>query len=533
MTRSAHPLLPLALGVALVVPSSARAQCMVANPSFELAGSPGAVFAGWNQFGVVGFSAAASHGVRAAQVSGPNTGNWDVSGFWQALDSEPGDTWKVMGTVRVPSSRPLAGQSAAIVNVEWRTGGGTLIGYESHTVAAPSSPQDSTLAFLFTTGPAPATTASARLLLGVLQGPGDPQRDAIFDQVRFEKQATPSIEALQWSDFPGGRTVTFAGRTWRVKGPGFYGPGPSLFSDSPSSVWVDVVGALHLTIANRLGNWYSSEVALLDTLGYGDYVFSTRGRLDLLDPTSVFGLFVWEYGPCYDPAFLWWNPHNEADIEFSRWGVPGSPIEQFAVQPADWGGNRLRFDVAFGEDELTSHAFRWQPDRIEYRAWRGAASDESPTTTIRSWTYSGPHVPRPDRPRVHLNLWQFDGPPAVDQEVVIDDFRFTPWPPPVLAVDGPVPGRVRLALAVGSRNPAVGPVTFRGVVPSAGVASVAVFDPAGRRVRTLFEGMLEQGTHMWRWDGRDGGGSPVPGGVYLCRIASGGASAAARVVMLP
>jgi flagellar hook assembly protein FlgD len=66
-----------------------------------------------------------------------------------------------------------------------------------------------------------------------------------------------------------------------------------------------------------------------------------------------------------------------------------------------------------------------------------------------------------------------------------------------------------------------------------GSANVVVFDLAGRRVRTLFDGALEAGTHEWRWDGRDGAGRRVPGGVYLCRIDSGGASAAARVVLLP
>jgi hypothetical protein len=518
---------------ALALPAPAGAQCLLMNPSFEISGSAGAVFAGWNQFGVVGTSGAPSHGWTAARASGPNTGNWDVSGFWQGLDSDPGDTWKVMGTVRVPSAKPLAGQSAAIVNVEWRTGGGALISYESHTVANAISPLDTALAFSFTTGAAPSGTASARLLLGVLQGPGDPQRDATFDQVRFEKQTTPSIEAIQWNDFPGGRTVPFAGRTWRVKGPGYYGPGPNLFSDSPEAIWVDAGGALHLTISFLVNGWYSTEVALIDSLGYGDYVFSTRGRLDLLDPTAVFGLFIWEYGPCYDTAFLWWNPFNEADVEFSRWGVPGSPIEQFVVQPADWGGNRLPFDVMFGVDEVTSHAFLWTSDRLEFRAWRGGAADESPANMIASWTYTGRHVPRPDRPRVHFNLWQFDGPPASRQEVVIEDFQFTPWPPPVLAVDDPVSVSTHVALTVASSNPASGGVTLRCVIPRAASARLEVFDLAGRRVRTVHEGYLGMGAHELRWDGRDEAGARVPAGVYLCRFDSGRERAVARVVLVP
>ena len=50
---------------------SAAAQCMLANPSFELAGSGGHAFAGWSQGGVVGSSPDATHGAVAALAVGP------------------------------------------------------------------------------------------------------------------------------------------------------------------------------------------------------------------------------------------------------------------------------------------------------------------------------------------------------------------------------------------------------------------------------------------------------------------------------
>jgi hypothetical protein len=164
-----------------------------------------------------------------------------------------------MGTVRVPSSKPLAGQSAAIVNVEWRGSGGALIAYESHTVASAGSPQDSTLAFSLTSGAAPSGTASARLLIGVLQGPGDPQRDAIFDQLRFEKQTVPGIEAIQWNDFPGGRSLDVRRiETRRVKGTGYYGHGTlaGFRAIAADAVWGGrhLSAALHRTISYRGGD---------------------------------------------------------------------------------------------------------------------------------------------------------------------------------------------------------------------------------------------------------------------------------------
>ena len=65
----------------------AHGQCILANPSFELDGSGGAAFGGWSQFGAVGETAVAVHGAQAARVRGPNSGDWDVSGVWQRLDS--------------------------------------------------------------------------------------------------------------------------------------------------------------------------------------------------------------------------------------------------------------------------------------------------------------------------------------------------------------------------------------------------------------------------------------------------------------
>ena len=511
--------------------AEARAQCMLANPSFEIGGQSGAVFGGWNQFGSVGSSTSAVHGSRAARVSGPNTGGWDLSGYWQAQDSAPGERWTATGYVRVPSSRPLAGQSKAIVNVEWHAAGGALISYESHDVATAATAQDTSLAWAFTTAAAPAGTVSARLVLGVLQAPGDPQRDAIYDQVTFVKLTTPSLDQLQWNDFASGRTVSFAGRTWRVKGPGYYGPGPNSFSNSTDAVWVDAGGRLHLTIAKVGSTWFSTEVALTEPLGYGDYVFTTRGRLDTFDPTTVLGLFVWEYGPCWDPGYLWWNPHNETDIEFSRWGVPGGPNAQFVTQPYDWGGNRYPFSMSFTADEVTSHAFRWLPGRIEYRSWRGGPLAETPASTVASWTYTGPHIPRPDQPRVHLNMWQVDGPPATTQEAVLEDFRFTAWPPVVL--DAPPAAAPRgAALALASHNPASGGAALRCTLPRAGRVTVSIHDAAGRAVRVLDGGVRPAGVHELAWDGRDEAGRRVSPGVYLARLTAGPSVAVARLVVL-
>jgi hypothetical protein len=51
--------------------------------------------------------------------------------------------------------------------------------------------------------------------------------------------------------------------------------------------------------------------------------------------------------------------------------------------------------------------------------------------------------------------------------------------------------------------------------------SLRIFDLNGRLVRTLTEGTLTEGEHFYNWDGRDGAGRIVSGGVYLARLNAG------------
>ncbi|MEZ4386430.1 MAG: FlgD immunoglobulin-like domain containing protein [Candidatus Krumholzibacteriia bacterium] len=508
--------LGMLLAASLLAAVPAKAQCILANPSFELGGSGGAVFGGWNQFGAVGSSTTASHGARAARVSGPNSGSWDVSAFWQRLDTAPGDRWRATGQVRHPASKPLTGQCTALVNIEWRDAADQLLSYESFAVATPATPTDTYAAFAVESGAAPAGTVAAHILFGVLQSPGDPSPDVLYDQVTFSSATPPTIDDMQWFDFPGGRTVTFGGRTWRVKGPGFYGPGPNVFGDGPECVWTDDDGHLHLTLANHDGVWKSTEVVAEESLGYGDYILTTAGRLDRVDPQAVLGIFLWEYGPCCDDAYTWWNAYNEVDIEYSRWGDPGAAIAQFVAQPFDFPGNLDRFDATFAAGEIASHAMRWLHDRVEYRVWRGGPGDESPATLIHAWTYTGPHLPRPEQPRMHLNLWKLGGTPAGDQEVVFTDFRFVP--------EGVASAVGDLAAAPGGRllgarpNPFNPRTTVRFELASDQPIALDVYDLTGRRVRRLANGAFAAGQHGVDWDGRDDRGRSLASGIYLVRL---------------
>lgn len=67
-------------------------------------------------------------------------------------------------------------------------------------------------------------------------------------------------------------------------------------------------------------------------------------------------------------------------------------------------------------------------------------------------------------------------------------------------------------------NPSRGPMDFVLQAPAGGRAVLAIFDPAGRRVTTVFDRDVEPGTTRLHWSGRDAAGQPVRNGLYFYRL---------------
>ena len=112
-----------------------------------------------------------------------------------------------------------------------------------------------------------------------------------------------------------GDTIKFSGFEWLIKDSKnrITGPGKNYFSSSTENVWVDTLGRLHLKITQRNDKWYSSEVRLTQSLGYGKYIFHLDSLPQELDKDMVIGLFMYDH---LDTG----NFHKEIDIEFSKWG---------------------------------------------------------------------------------------------------------------------------------------------------------------------------------------------------------------------
>jgi hypothetical protein len=76
-------------------------------------------------------------------------------------------------------------------------------------------------------------------------------------------------------------------------------------------------------------------------------------------------------------------------------------------------------------------------------------------------------------------------------------------------------------LAPARPNPFHETTTLRFTLGREAPVKLAIYDAAGRRVRTLVDGALEAGVHQLAWDGRDARGQLVPAGVYFARLGVG------------
>ena len=233
-----------------------------------------------------------------------------------------------------------------------------------------------------------------------------------------------------------GRTLQFAGRTWSVKeSPDPVGPGANRFTDHPSDVFIDSIGRLHLRVTFRDGHWRSSEVVLLDEVGYGTYWFTTESQVGSLAPNVTFGAFTWD-AHCDDTTIPTW-PNREIDFEDSRWGNAGDPYSsQVVVQPWTVSGNVVRyFTPTLSPSPTLTRFFTWAQDRIEFGAIAGLASPGtfSASNALHASTYLhnpaiGHRVPPEGREKFRFNLWINQGSaPSNGQvaEVIISDFRYT------------------------------------------------------------------------------------------------------------
>lgn len=328
------------------------------------------------------------------------------------------------------------------------------------------------------------------------------------------------------------RTVDFAGRQWDVKTSGCcnlrLGPGPNYFSDSPSNVFVDGDGRLHLKITQGAKGWDCAEVIAQRPLGYGEYLFELASRVDTLPRPVVLGCFTYE---C--------QTGEEIDVEFAGDAlIPGMNNFQHVVQPY----TTCHLERFLMPPEATSsHRFTWEAGRITFLSWRGKAPFPPPSEDIIAVSKRADAcIPVPEDDRMRFNLWLFDengdgvgDPPPNGQpvEVIIQDFRYSP---DVVGVPGTTraPLGTKVLLGQNAPNPFAASTTFSFETAMGGLLTVEVLDVSGRRIRMLMTGTRDPGSHSIRWDGRDDGGFPVRSGLYWYRVLLGNEAVARRMLVL-
>jgi len=108
-------------------------------------------------------------------------------------------------------------------------------------------------------------------------------------------------------------------------------------------------------------------------------------------------------------------------------------------------------------------------------------------------------------------------------EAAVDDLEFYDAAlAPSGASDPPTAPALEAAVSAPRPNPAERSASLTLTLPAPARARVAVYDLAGRRVRTLLDGQAAAGPTTLSWDGKDAFGRGVASGVYWIRAAASG-----------
>jgi hypothetical protein len=111
-------------------------------------------------------------------------------------------------------------------------------------------------------------------------------------------------------------------------------------------------------------------------------------------------------------------------------------------------------------------------------------------------------------------------PGAAAQPDIVVSLRARVLAGPSAVSDAGIPSTTRLYAP--SPNPATGGTSIRLDLARAVDASIDVFDPAGRRIATVYQGELRPGRRALTWNGRNESGSPVGSGIYFVRFSAAG-----------
>jgi beta-glucanase (GH16 family) len=295
-----------------------------------------------------------------------------------------------------------------------------------------------------------------------------------------------------------------------------------------------VVGDSVLTIIAKEedygGKSYTS--GRIRTVGKGDWTYCRiefRAKMPL-------GQGLW--------AAIWMMP---TDSEYGGWAASGEidimeylGHEPMMVHGTLHFGGQWPYNVKNGESftsdsgsfaeafhdfvfEWEEGIMRWYVDDMRFQAQ--AHGD---------WWTEGQEFPAPFDKRFHLlfNLavgGNWPKPPdettEFPQELVVDYVRIYQKQEPNGL--GNIPGKAEFLLGQNVPNPVMSHTTITYSIPAQQHVILEVFDPLGRRVQTLVDGIRTAGTHQVALDAAD-----LPPGIYTYRIQAGSYSGYRQMILL-
>ncbi|GGF83991.1 hypothetical protein GCM10007301_49980 [Azorhizobium oxalatiphilum] len=244
--------------------------------------------------------------------------------------------------------------------------------------------------------------------------------------------------------------IDFAGYKWWINyhwsqkdGTYFYGDGGSFNSIFDPTIIKADGQTVQLAIrkpspADPNQVWRTSEIVLVDKLGYGKYLITAvadNGSFANLDPKAVFGAFTYQYSEAPPEQGL--NKHREIDgLEVLRGGASNA---QFTLQPYDPPPNPVKFfTIPPDVGVLTMYLHWFEENGVPVCHWAlyykdldlGGISLLGPD---QAWQAQGfeHYIPRHTATsceRFHINLWLMFGKNAtgLEQSVTVKRFQFEP-----------------------------------------------------------------------------------------------------------
>jgi len=220
-----------------------------------------------------------------------------------------------------------------------------------------------------------------------------------------------------------GDTLNFSGYQWTTKESNerHTGPGRNYFAGGRENIWVDDQGRMHIRMTHNNGRWYCAEARLVESLGYGKYIFQLEANPMKLDKDLVVGFFTYDHSDTL-------NHHREIDIEFSQWGSEKNENSQYVLQPHEIPENVHRFQTDLSKK--TQHVIGWKKNKISFASSYVTMEGESQVITkYAEWIYKPHKKLKNSTEKFSMNVWLFkaDFPSDFnDYEFIVSKFEFIP-----------------------------------------------------------------------------------------------------------